>query len=79
MPGKQQIKKQREDAANKGKNCENQSLMVPVKSFGAPGKYLLSPLVTLTGIQHSLQQYTLLSVLYILIKSNCYQQSTSTL
>ena len=44
MPGKQKIKKQREDAANKCKNHENKSLMGPPKSLRALGKYPLSPL-----------------------------------
>ena len=35
--------KQREDAAHKGKNHENKSLVGPLKSLGAPGKYPLFP------------------------------------
>ena len=36
-------KKQHEDAAHNGKNHENKSLMGPLKSLGAPGKYPLFP------------------------------------
>ena len=37
---KQKTRKQCEDAAHKGKNNENKSLTGPLKSLGAPGKYL---------------------------------------
>ena len=40
MPGKQNITKQREDAAHKGKN---KCLMGPLKSLGALGEYPCSP------------------------------------
>ena len=36
-------KEQHEDAAHKAKNHENKSLMGPLKSLGAPGKYSLFP------------------------------------
>ena len=39
MPGKWKIKEQREDAAHNDKNHENKSLMGPLKSLGALGKY----------------------------------------
>ena len=39
----QESEKQREDAAHIGKNHENKSLMGPLKSLGAPGKYPLLP------------------------------------
>ena len=42
-------KKQHEDAAHNGKNHENKSLMGPLKSSGAPGKYSLFPPPPLGG------------------------------
>ena len=39
---KRKKREQHEDAAQKGKNHENKSLMGPLKSLGAPQKYLLS-------------------------------------
>ena len=42
--GKRKEKKQRKDAAEKGKSHKIKSLMGPLKSLGAPGKYpLFSP------------------------------------
>ena len=44
MQWKAKEEKQREDTAQKGKNHENVSLVGPLKSLGAPGKYPLFPL-----------------------------------